>query len=103
MSALRHWLTAREPAPPAPLAAALDATIGATSGAQAAAGVAGAGSLAELGRERLERALERLGRERASAYALLEADALFTYACEAALETDDPPGTLRRILTVAGR
>ncbi|MDF2697623.1 MAG: hypothetical protein K0S65_6006, partial [Labilithrix sp.] len=40
----------------------------------------------------------RLGRVRDSAFRLLEADALLTYACEAALERDDPETALQRIL-----
>jgi hypothetical protein len=39
---------------------------------------------------------------RESAFRLLEADALVTYACEAALEADDPESALRRILSVIG-
>jgi hypothetical protein len=57
--------------------------------------------LADRGVERLTMALSRPGRQRASAFRLLEADALFTYACEAALESEDPMGVLRRILVVA--
>lgn len=95
MSSLETWLVARKPAPPAPLRNALAALVGDAS--------ASADALADIGRERMECSLARLGRERESAYRLLEADALFTYACEAALEADDSAGGLRRILTVAGR
>jgi hypothetical protein len=55
-----------------------------------------------MGRDRLEAALARPGRVRESAFRLLEADALLTYACEAALEAEDPAGALRRILLAAG-
>jgi len=42
------------------------------------------------------------GRVRESAYHLLRADALLTYACQAALEERDPGATLARILEAAG-
>jgi hypothetical protein len=58
--------------------------------------------LANEGKKRLDAARARPGRVRASAFPLLEADALITYACEAALETDDPEGALRRILASTG-
>jgi hypothetical protein len=51
------------------------------------------GGLAELGRARAEP-----GRVRRSAFHLLAADALVTYACEAALEHADPEEALRRVL-----
>jgi hypothetical protein len=41
------------------------------------------------------------GRIRSSAFDLLGADALLTYACEAALETRDPASTLDEILCEA--
>jgi hypothetical protein len=66
---------------------------------------AGAGALedqlAEEARKRLAEARAELGRVRESAFRLLEADALLTYACEAALERDDPRDALRRILDAA--
>ena len=52
--------------------------------------------------ERLDQARARPGRVRESAFRLLEADALLTYACEAALETEGPDAALRRILQVIG-
>ena len=39
---------------------------------------------------------------RESAFRLLEADALLTYACEAAVEAKDPDAALRRILVAIG-
>ncbi|MGD8730192.1 MAG: hypothetical protein PVF90_10835, partial [Gemmatimonadota bacterium] len=51
---------------------------------------------------RLDEARARPGRVRESAFRLLEADALLTYACEASLETRDPAGALRSILAAAG-
>jgi hypothetical protein len=55
-------------------------------------------ALSAEARARLAEARGHLGRVRASAFRLLEADALITYACEAAIETEDPEGALRRIL-----
>jgi len=54
-------------------------------------------SLMSLGREALDTALARPGRVRESAFELLTADALTTYAAEAALEADDPEGELVRL------
>jgi hypothetical protein len=54
------------------------------------------------GLARLHLARARLGRERASAFRLLEADALITYASEAALDSEDPENALRRILVTTG-
>jgi hypothetical protein len=89
VSTLQQWLEARKPAPPPDLAAAvtLEERPGDRAELLAAEGVA-----------RLHLARSRLGRERTSAFRLLEADALVTYACEAALQGDDPEGALRRIL-----
>jgi hypothetical protein len=92
VSDVSAWLAGRSPPPPTDLAEAL---------------VPGAGGavlevLLAAGRERLEDAMARPGRVRESAFRLLEADALVTYACEAALEADDPESALRRILSVIG-
>ncbi len=65
-------------------------------------GAALADALTEAGRRRLDDARARPGRVRASAFRLLEADALLTYACEAALESDDPATALRRTLAAVG-
>ena len=59
-------------------------------------------SLTHLGRQALERALSAPGRVRASALHLLAADALVTYACEAALEAEEPAQELERILREVG-
>lgn len=59
-------------------------------------------SLMRSGLASLERARAMPGRVRESAYHLLTADALLTYACEAALEDADPEGTLARILGAVG-
>jgi len=52
--------------------------------------------LAGAGLEALERV--RPGRVRGSAFELLGADALLTYACEAALELEDPRGRFESLL-----
>ena len=51
-----------------------------------------------LARKALDEARARPGRLRESAFQLLAADALVTYACEAALEQADPSAALRAIL-----
>lgn len=86
MSDVQAWLADRSPPPPPDLAAALQQHA----------------SLTEAGMSRLNSARARPGRVRESAFCLLEADALLTYACEAALESDDPEAALRRILSVIG-
>jgi hypothetical protein len=79
-AATAAWLAAREPVPPAALAAALERAV------EPFAGVAPlAAALAEAGVRALREAIA-LGDDRAAAYALLTADALFTYAVEAAAE-----------------
>jgi len=110
---LAAWLAAREPPPPAALGSALGAltedgaavpgAVPGAAGAQRVGREALAFRLVAVGRERLEQALARPGRVRESAFRLLEADALLTYACEAVLEAEEPVGGLRRILAVAGR
>jgi hypothetical protein len=76
------WISRRQPRPPEPLLRWLEQ-----------AGQTGPVSFRVLLRPAL-RALERArlnpGRVRRSAFDLLGADALLTYACEAALESPDP-------------
>lgn len=93
MSGVRAWLSDRRPVPPAELASAL---------ALPQEGGAPERALTEVGLRRLAEARRRPGRVRESAFRLLEADALLTYACEAALEGDDPEAGLRRILALIG-
>jgi len=81
-------MAGRRPAPPADLAEAL--AFGGESSADALMVEAGS---------RLAAARARLGRVRESAFRLLEADALITYACEAALEREDPEAALRQVLS----
>ena len=94
MSDLDSWFAGRNPPPPSDLAGALDPThLGASSLVA---------SLTDAGVSRLDDARARPGRVRESAFRLLEADALLTYACEAALEADDPEAALRRVLSAIG-
>jgi hypothetical protein len=94
MSNLSAWLEGRRPAPPADLAEAL--VVAGEIDASADARVA---TLLTEGGSRLTAARARPGRVRESAFRLLEADALITYACEAALEREDPEAALRQVLS----
>ncbi|HKJ02363.1 MAG TPA: hypothetical protein VJ997_07910 [Longimicrobiales bacterium] len=89
----RAFLAARTPSPPPPLAAWLEAVP------------LGSGpvvdELLQAGLSELDRARSTSGRVRTSAFHLLAADALLTYACEAALEAHDPGGALSEILRQA--
>lgn len=88
---LQNWLAERRPSPSVPLARW-------TARAPSDPDMPPVRSLTMLGREALETALARPGRVRESAFELLGADALITYACEAALEADDPDASLTWIL-----
>jgi hypothetical protein len=79
---LEHWLRSPDPAHDAG---------GSVEGGPVEA-------LTALGARALGSALSRPGRDRAAAFDLLAADALVTYACEAALETPDAEASLERIL-----
>ena len=57
--------------------------------------------LKRLGLQELDRARSAPGRIRESAFHLLTADALLTYACEAALETAAPVAALGTLLREA--
>jgi hypothetical protein len=83
-------MAARRPLPPENLAASLGV---------AEASAPHHAALTVEGLARLGQALARLGRVRESAFRLLEADALITYACEAALEAEDPEAALRHVLS----
>ena len=89
MSEVRGWLSSRRPSPPPELSEALnvDAEEGALHVRLSRAAVA-----------RLEQARANPGRDRASAFPLLAADALLTYACEAALERPDADEALLSLL-----
>jgi hypothetical protein len=87
---VRGWLARRAPEPPPPLRRWLEAVPCAGAGlGEALLG----GALVELGQARAAP-----GRVRESAFHLLAADALVTYACEAALDDVDPVGALGQIL-----
>lgn len=98
MSALRRWLEGRAPAPPSELTHELDVPaieVGVPPDIAAA--------LTTAGLSRMDLARDRPGRVRASAFHLLAADALVTYACEAALEHDDADASLEAVLQAVGR
>lgn len=85
-----QWLAERTPAPPDALRLPRVEAEGDLRGA-----------LTEEGVRLLARALEGTG-ERRGAFDLLAADALITYACEAAAAEADPEAALRAILERIG-
>ena len=95
MPDLAAWLEARRPSAPADLAERVT-----RSAREQPADVDRISALVREACDRLDAARARPGRVRESAFELLAADALVTYACEAALETDDPVVSLREILSV---
>lgn len=92
MSRVQAWLAAREPSPPAALVEHL--VVPTEHGPQVAL-------LAAEARRMLDEAVRRPGRRRDAAFLLLGADALFTYACEAAAEEEDVEAALREVLDCA--
>lgn len=97
MSELRPWLDERRPPAPPELRSAVDTAVEMSLEGAATPGFPDA--LTDATRQRLEEAFARPGRVRESAFALLTADALLTYASEAALEADDPDAALRELLS----
>lgn len=95
MSAFDAWVARRTPRAPEDLEAQLSEAVGGRA--------ASAESLADVARALLEAAVSRPGRVRESAFELLLADALVTYACEAALEQGDPTEVLGRLSEVGRR
>ena len=93
MTDLAAWISRRRPRPPEPLRRWLEQA--GPTGASPCRTLLGA-ALASL-----ERALLNPGRIRSSAFDLLGADALLTYACEAALESRDPVSAFDEILREA--
>lgn len=87
------FLALRRPAPPEALATWV--------GSLKLQGPAG-DALLDGGMAELRRARSRPGRVRESAFSLLTADALLTWACEAALDAEDPEEAMAVILTRAG-
>lgn len=86
----RAFLASRTPPPPEPLARRMDG--------EALDGTTPVEGLAEAAFRALEETRAAPGRVRRSAYHLLAADALLTWACEAALESSDPEPLLAGLL-----
>ena len=96
-----EWLASREPAPPSALSKRLGALVG-------DANVPDLGALAELFVAEAAALVEKLGDDRSAASDLLAADALITYAMEAAAADHDRleniAGTAMQVIArVAGR
>ncbi len=90
------WLAMRTPPAPDPLKAWIEIPDLGTDADGGRASVPG--TLIDVGLARLEEAVGRPGRDREAAHRLLAADALITYACEAASEVADVRGVLRKVL-----
>lgn len=100
------WFEARRPRPPAGLGHAMEAAV---AGARTEHGefvhsgtdpIASADerALGSAASDLLKRAGAELGRDRSSAFALLAADGLLTYACVVALDYDDPVMAIKTLL-----
>jgi len=87
------WLDRRTPPPPQELRDRMSETLEATGDEDDAFP-----ALASAALEELDRARRSPGRVRESAFHLLTADALLTYACEAALDLPDPDAALRDLV-----
>ena len=87
------WLCGRYPSPPEGLRVRLEADM-MQSGQEARPD-----RLRDAARVSLETASAR-SRDRAAAFDLLLADAWITYACEAAMEREDPDAALDRIVSL---
>lgn len=98
MSALSAWLADRRPLAPREPAGRLRVLAADGAGADATEPVARARALTGLGLDALGAARRRPGRVRETAYDLLLADALLTYACEAALDAADPDDLLEALV-----
>ena len=97
MDSPKDWLASRTPTAPDELRAWL--TIADVVTKSSSRAVAVSGLLAEAGRVHLDKAVARPGRDRGAAHELLAADALITYACEAAGEATDVDAVLHDILS----
>lgn len=99
MNPVDAWLADRRPAPPRELSARM--AVARSDGAGEVDGSPGAltRGLGARGLACLDEARGAPGRVRESAYHLLTADALLTYACEAALDAPDPVGVLRDLVS----
>lgn len=99
MTSTAPWLGDRRPEAPDDLAArVLERVRGPGDGSGERADL-----LLAAARISLHEALDRPGRVRGSAFELLVADALATYACEAALESERPREALERVVEVGRR
>ena len=92
MTDVSDWMVRRRPVPPEPLARWMEAAVD--------EGASLPGALVEPALAALDRARLRPGRLRESAFELLGADALLTYACEALVESGDG-ASLRLLLRAA--
>lgn len=90
---VREWLDRQRPAPPPELAEAIVRALDGRDPTDPSV-------LPEAARELLRSARARPGRVRDSAFALLTADALITYACSAVLEDGDPEARWIELLSI---
>jgi hypothetical protein len=103
------WFEARRPRAPAGLGQAMAQAVGAARTEKSEGGPSGTGSirptdecaLGPAAGDLLKAAGAALGPDRNSAFSLLAADGLLTYACEVALDSGDPVMAMRRLLTDA--
>lgn len=95
MSAVDAWLADRRPAAPRELSARMGTPA---PGEEDGGDEAVLPALTRRGLHGLDEARRRPGRVRESAYDLLTADALLTYACEAALDAPDPEALLTELM-----
>lgn len=95
---LQAWLDGRVPAPPADLRDHLSRELGVPGDESSTQRTR---ALADAAEHALDRARGRPGRVRDSAFELLAADALITYACESALEEENPEAVLAKLLRIA--
>jgi hypothetical protein len=91
VSEVSTWFEGRRPRPPSDLEHALGSS-------DALGGLSE--TLLAMSRVQLDETRRRPGRVRESAFALLMADGLLTYACEAALESEDAEAALERLLSI---
>lgn len=99
MSSTAGWLRNRHPAAPDDLGARVLESVPTPE----VGSPERADRLLAAARGPLRAALDRPGRVRESAFDLLLADALVTYACEAALESGHPTRALERLVGVGRR
>lgn len=89
------WLEARRPRPPEDLLARLHDVAGSVPERSLSSD-----AFVSSVRGALARALSQPGRVRDAAFDLLVVDAWVTYACEAALEGDDPDAVLDGLISI---